>query len=530
MTDGNSEIGDAPLLEAVGVSKRFGEFTANRDVSLVLPAGEKHALLGENGAGKSTLVKMIYGVIQPSEGAFRWQGRPVTIAHPAAARELGIGMVFQQFSLFEALTVAENVALALPAEPVGRLSARIAEISRSYGLAIDPRRAVHTLSVGEKQRVEIIRCLLQRPKLLIMDEPTSVLTPQEAELLFATLDRLAGEGRAILYISHRLEEVRALCDRATILRQGRVVAHCDPRRETARSLAEMMVGSEIGAVARVPGPVPGVPGPRPGPVLGPVRLALDRLDLPARAEFAVPLRDVTLEVRGGEVVGIAGIAGEGQSELMEALSGERRASRAAAVRLDGRPVGHAGPTGRRLAGAAFVPEERVGHGAVAGMTLAENVVLTHHRAERLAPRGWISWGRAAEWAARIRRAFDVRAGAADPAAGTLSGGNLQKFVVGREILRRPGVLVVGQPTAGVDAGAAAVIRRALVDLAREGTAVLVVSQDLEEIFSICDRIAVIHHGRLSRLHDAAEMTPERVGLLMGGAHPEATELPAEEVA
>jgi simple sugar transport system ATP-binding protein len=508
-----------PLFEARGVSKFFGDFAANRRVSIMIRAGEKHALLGENGAGKSTLVKMMYGVIQPSEGQFFWSDRPVTIPHPAVAREMGIGMVFQHFSVFEALTVAENIALALPAEPIGRLSGRIREVSDTYGLAIDPARAVHTLSVGEKQRVEIIRCLLQNPKLLIMDEPTSVLTPQESQALFATLDRLAAEGRAILYISHKLEEVRALCDRATVLRNGEVVASCDPRAETAQSLAELMVGSEIGSVERQGGAVPGA-----------VRLAVRGLDLPPSTEFATALRGISLEVRGGEVVGIAGVAGEGQAELTEALSGERLAPHADAVSIDGRPVGREGPTARRLAGAAFVPEERNGHGAVAGMTLAENVVLTHHRAEGIARRGWIDWRRAAGWATRVRAAFDVRSGAEKPVAGSLSGGNLQKFVVGREILRRPGVLIVSQPTWGVDAGAAAVIRRALVDLARSGSAVLVVSQDLEEIFSICDRIAVMHHGRLSRLHDAAEMTAERAGLLMGGAHPEQVEMPDEEMA
>jgi general nucleoside transport system ATP-binding protein len=508
-----------PLFEARGVSKFFGDFAANRRVSIAIRAGEKHALLGENGAGKSTLVKMIYGVMQPSEGQFLWHGRPVVIPRPAAAREMGIGMVFQHFSVFEALTVAENIALALPAEPMGRLSGRIREVSDTYGLAIDPARAVHTLSVGEKQRVEIIRCLLQDPKLLIMDEPTSVLTPQESRALFTTLDRLAGEGCAILYISHKLEEVRALCDRATVLRNGEVVASRDPRAETARSLAELMVGSEIGMVERQESAAPGA-----------VRLAVRGLDLAAPSDFATTLRGISLEVRGGEVVGIAGVAGEGQSELMEALSGERLAPRADAISIDGRALGRDGPTPRRLAGAAFVPEERNGHGAIGGMTLAENVVLTHHRAEGIARRGWIDWRRGAAWAARIREAFDVRSGSENPIAGSLSGGNLQKFVVGREILRRPGVLVVSQPTWGVDAGAAAVIRRALVDLARSGSAVLVVSQDLEEIFSICNRIAVIHHGRLSRLHDAAEMTPERAGLLMGGAHPEQAEIPAEELA
>jgi general nucleoside transport system ATP-binding protein len=524
VTGAGAGEGGVPLLEAVEVSKLFGDFAANRRVSVAIRPGEKHALLGENGAGKSTLVKMIYGVMQPTEGGFRWEGRPVVIARPAVAREMGIGMVFQHFSVFEALTVAENVALALPPEPLGRLSARIAGISRTYGLAIDPGRAVHTLSVGEKQRVEIIRCLLQHPKLLIMDEPTSVLTPQEAEALFVTLERLAGEGRAILYISHRLEEVRALCDRATILRHGEVVATCDPRAETARSLAELMVGSEIAGIERQ---AKGRAAP------GGVRLAVERLDLPAPSEFAVALHDVSLDVRAGEIVGVAGVAGEGQAELMEALSGERLAPRPDAVTVDGRPMGRVGPTGRRRAGAAFVPEERNGHGAVAEMTLAENVVLTHHSAEGLARDGiggWIDWTGAADWAVRVRRAFDVRAGAADPPAGSLSGGNLQKFVVGREILRRPAVLVVSQPTWGVDAGAAATIRRALIELAEGGAAVLVISQDLEEIFTICDRIAVIHNGRLSRLHDAAGLTPERVGLLMGGAHPEDADIPAEEIA
>ncbi|HUF87263.1 MAG TPA: ABC transporter ATP-binding protein [Thermohalobaculum sp.] len=514
---------DTPLLEARNIVRKFGDFAANDDVSLSIRAGEKHALLGENGAGKSTLVKMIYGVMQPTAGAFFWQGARTVIHKPAEARALGIGMVFQHFSVFDALSVAENIALALPPQPMRALSRRIREVSEAYGLAIDPRRAVHTLSVGEKQRVEIIRCLLQDPKLLIMDEPTSVLTPQEAATLFGTLDKLAAEGCAILYISHKLDEVRALCDTATILRQGKVVATCDPHAETARSLAEMMVGSEILWVEKEGAPEP-----------GPVRLRVDALDLPAASEFAVTLRGISLEVRGGEIVGIAGVAGEGQSELMEALTGEVPVARDDAIAIDGAPVGRSGPTRRRLARAAFVPEERNGHAAVADMTLPENVILSHHTAEGLARAGWLgSWldfAKAADWAARVRAAFDVRAGAEDPVAGSLSGGNLQKFVVGREMLRAPGVLVVNQPTWGVDAGAAALIRRALIELAGRGTAVLVISQDLEEIFSICDRIAVIHHGRLSRLHPAAEMTPEKVGLLMGGARPEATEISDVEAA
>ncbi len=522
---GHADAGPGtPLFEARDIVKKFGEFAANRDVGLVIQPGEKHALLGENGAGKSTLVKMMYGVMQPTSGEFFWNGARIVIHKPAEARELGIGMVFQHFSVFDALTVVENIALALPPEPMKALSRRIEQVSESYGLAIDPRRAVHTLSVGEKQRVEIIRCLLQHPKLLIMDEPTSVLTPQETRVLFETLDKLAQEGCSILYISHKLEEVKALCDAATILRLGRVVAHCDPKAETARSMAEMMVGDEIAWVERKG------TSAETGAETGPVRLKVDHLNLPAASEFGISLKDLSLEVRGGEVVGIAGVAGEGQSELMEALTGEVFSDRAEAILIDGEAMGRAGPTRRRLAGAAFVPEERNGHAAVSELTLSENIILPHHTAERVATRSWIDFGKAAAWAKRVREAFDVRSATENPAAGSLSGGNLQKFIVGREILREPGVLVVSQPTWGVDAGAASVIRRALIDLAARGSAVLVISQDLEEIFSICDKIAVIHHGRLSKEHPAAEMTPEKVGLLMGGAHPEASEIPAGEVA
>ncbi len=503
-----------PLLEARAVTKRFGAFTAVDGVSLAIAPGERHALLGENGAGKSTLVKMIYGVLQPTSGGFFWNGAPARIASPAAARARGVGMVFQHFSVFEALSVAENVALALPPEPIRALSARIAQVSQAYGLAIDPARAMHSLSVGEKQRVEIIRCLLQNPRLLIMDEPTSVLTPQEAEALFQVLKRVAAEGCAILYISHRLDEVRALCDAATILRRGKVVERCDPRASSARELAEKMVGDSIGWVERGDAPAPGA-------LSRPVRLALNQLTLPSPDPFGVSLSDISLDARGGEVVGVAGVAGEGQSELFAALSGETLAPDAAMVRIDGAAVGRQGITARRRLGAAFAPEERNGHAAVGEMSLPDNILLSHHAAEGLARGGWIDASAARDWSDRVRAAFDVRADGPAPPARSLSGGNLQKFVIGREILREPRVLVVNQPTWGVDAAAAAAIRRAIIALARRGAAVLVISQDLDEIFEIADRIAVLHHGRLSPAAPAATMTPERVGLLMGGAHPEA---------
>ncbi|MEM1298481.1 MAG: ABC transporter ATP-binding protein [Pseudomonadota bacterium] len=494
------------LLEARELTKRFGDFTANDAVSLAIRPGEKHALLGENGAGKSTLVKMLYGILQPTAGEILWKGAPTQVPDPAAARAMGIGMVFQHFSVFEALNVAENIALALPPENSRDLAQRIAEVSTAYGLGVDPDRPVHTLSVGEKQRVEIIRCLLQSPELIIMDEPTSVLTPQEADALFGTLNRLAEDGCAILYISHKLQEVRALCETATVLRRAKVVATCDPRQESARSLAEMMVGSTLGQTKR-----------RAVPETGPARLVLEGLSLPAPTPQTRAMHDISLSVHGGEIVGIAGVAGEGQDELMAALIGERRTARADTILVDDKPLGHRGPSARRRAGAAFVPEERNGHAAVVDLSLSSNILLSHHRTEHLAPGGWLRFGAAKLWARRVREHFDVRAANANPVAGSLSGGNLQKFVVGREILRKPGVLVVSQPTWGVDAGAAALIRQALVDLAGEGTAVLVLSQDLEELFEIADRIAVIHDGHLSDPEPVADLTPDRIGLLMAGA-------------
>ena len=501
--------GASPLLQADHIVKIFGTLRANDDVSLSIKAGEIHALLGENGAGKSTLVKMIYGALQPTSGQFSWQGKPLEISSPAQARSLGIGMVFQHFSLFEALTAAENIALALPGKfQMNELSARVTKLSADYGLPLDPSASIADLSVGQRQRVEIVRCLLQNPKLLILDEPTSVLTPQEAEQLFITLRRLASEGCAILYISHRLEEVRKLCDRATVLRQGKVVATCDPRQETPASMARMMVGSDVMQVHAIS-----------GTTKGPVRLALQNLTTAAQDNFSVQLKNITLDVHGGEVVAIAGVAGNGQSELFDAISGEILAVQNNAVLMDGVAAGHDGVTLRRKHGAAFVPEERLGHAAVPNFVLSNNAVLTRHGTDAdLAKGGVINSAIAFKIADQVIKAFDVRKGKVDPEARSLSGGNLQKFTVGRELNRKPTILVVNQPTWGVDAGAAATIRQALIDLAKSGAAVLVISQDLDEIFEIADRIAVISRGQLSEALPAKTYTLEKIGLLMAGAH------------
>jgi general nucleoside transport system ATP-binding protein len=505
-----------PLLSAVSISKSYGDFLANDQIDLDLFRAEIHALLGENGAGKSTLVKVMYGLIQPSGGELRWMGDKIVLAGPSEARALGVGMVFQHFSLFENLTVAENVALGLPpTDSFTAISERLAETARLYGLPLDPKREVWRLSVGERQRIEIVRALMQNPKLLILDEPTAVLTPQEADQLFIVLERLKAEGRAILYISHKLEEVKRLCDTATILRLGKKVATCNPRQETAASLARMMVGAEIGEV-KATKHAASVP-----------RLVIYKLSLEPDDPHGTRLKDISLEVRGGEVLGIAGVAGNGQDELFAALSGERLSGGEGNIVIDGNAAGLLDVNRRRRMGAAFVPEERLGHGCAPRMKLSENALLTLHAAGSMVKRGFINKPATLAYVDRTTKSFDVRKAKRDPEAVSLSGGNLQKFQVGREILREPGILVVSQPTWGVDAGAAATIRQALVDLAGRGSAVLVISQDLDELAEIADRIAVMFHGKLSAPLEAAAATRERLGLLMGGANA-ASEAEAQE--
>src|SRR4030081_2311973 len=499
--------GQTPLLQTVGLTKRYGDFLANDSIDIDVWPRQIHALLGENGAGKSTLVKAVYGLIQPSDGEMRWQGEKMVLSGPSEARARGIGMVFQHFSLFDNLTVAENVALGLDGkESFKDMSARLQEVSNVYGLPLDPRREVWQLSVGERQRIEIVRALMQNPKFLILDEPTAVLTPQEADQLFIVLDRLKVEQRAILYISHKLDEVKRLCDTATILRGGKKVAICDPRRETAASLARMMVGGEIGEVKA-----------QSGRALSAPRLIVQGLTLEADDPHGARLDDVCVEVKGGEILGIAGVAGNGQDELFAALSGERLAQSPSAVVIDGQPAGHLSVTERRKRGAAFVPEERLGHGTAPRMKLSDNALLTGHAASGMVNHGFIDKGATLAVVDRTTTAFDVRKAKRDPEAASLSGGNLQKFIVGREILREPGVLVVSQPTWGVDAGAAAGLRPAPAVLAARGAAVLIISQDLDELAEIADRIAVIFHGKLSAPLAAADASREKLGLLMGGS-------------
>ncbi|WP_296745005.1 ABC transporter ATP-binding protein [Mesorhizobium sp.] len=490
-----------PRLELRDICKRYPGVVANDGVSLSIMPGEIHAVLGENGAGKSTLMKIIYGAAQADSGEILFDGKPIASPDPASSRALGIEMVYQHFALFESVSVVENIVLSTTGGfHLETLARQVTELSQHYGMPIDPWRRVHDLSVGERQRVEIVRCLLQAPKLLILDEPTSVLTPQAVVKLFNTLRQLAAEGCSILYISHKLDEVQELCDTATVLRNGRVTGTSLPKQSTALELARLMVGSElpemrVGHCLRSPAPV-----------------------LRVRGLSSPELKNVSFEVHGGEIVGLAGVSGNGQAGLVALLSGEQQHCEADVVEINGRPVGRLDASARRRLGMAFVPEERLGRGAVPPHALWENAVLTGHRAG-LVRNGLVDRKRARDFAGSVIEKFKVKANGPRASAQSLSGGNLQKFIVGREIALQPRLFVVAQPTWGVDVGAAAFIRQALVDLSRAGAAVLVISEELDELFEISDRLLVICQGRVSQSLPRSQTTPEEVGLLMTSIAP-----------
>ena len=494
---------EVPRLTLRGITKQYPAVRANDRVSLQVLPGEIHAVLGENGAGKSTLMKIIYGAVRPDEGEVLWNGQAVSLRNPQEARALGIAMVFQHFSLFDTLSAAENVWLGLDkSHTLAQVTQRIGEVSRNYGLELDPLRPVHTLSVGERQRVEIVRALLTEPKLLILDEPTSVLTPQAVQKLFITLRQLAADGCSILYISHKLDEIRALCQHCTVLRGGKVTGEVDPRSVSNAQLSRLMIGSE-------PPPLQHQLS-QPGASV----LAVQGLDMAQSDPFGTTLRQVAFEVRAGEILGIAGVSGNGQQELMAALSGEDPRAPPGSVRLFGRDISRQTPNQRRTAGLHFVPEERLGRGAVPLLSLGQNTLLT--RRETVGRGGWIQGRAVAALATRLIGRFDVRCGGTGAAAKSLSGGNLQKFIVGREIDAAPKLLIVSQPTWGVDVGAAALIRGELLKLRDAGCALLVVSEELDELFEICDRLVVIAQGRVSPSIPTAQANTELIGEWMSG--------------
>jgi len=508
-----------PRLQLIGITKAYPAVIANSDVSLTVMPGETHAVLGENGAGKSTLMKIIYGSVKPDAGRMLLNGQLVHIRNPKEARANGLSMVFQHFNLFDTMTVAENVWLGLTRSSLDDVTASIAAKATEYGLDIDPARPVHTLSVGEMQRVEIIRALLTRPELLILDEPTSVLTPQAVEKLFVVLKKLASEGCSILYISHKLHEIRELCTACTVLRGGKVTGVCNPQEESNASLSRMMIGAEPPLLQRN------------ARTTGEARLSVHSLSVEREDQFGVDLDGIDLEVRAGEIVGIAGVSGNGQKELLYALSGEDCRSPKGSVRMGAVDVSAMHPGARRKLGLHFVPEERLGRGAVPTLSLAQNLLLT--RTESISmPRfagGWIRVGQLESHAARLIAQFKVKAGGPHAVARSLSGGNLQKFIVGREIDAKPTLLIVSQPTWGVDVGAAAQIRGEILALRDAGCAVLVVSEELDELFEVCDRLHVIARGKLSPSVPIAEATVEKIGEWMSGLWSNATQGEAAHV-
>ncbi len=499
---------DNNILVVSNITKAYPNILANNNICMELQQGTIHALLGENGAGKSTLVKIIYGLVKPDQGNLKFNGKNYKPDSPQTARKSGVGMVFQHFSLFEALTVSENVALGLDENfSLELISKKIINVSTEYGLPIDPQKTVGNLSAGERQRIEIVRCLLQNPKLLIMDEPTSVLTPYEIEQLFKTLKKLAVSGTSILYISHKLEEVRRLCDKATILRNGKVVKECIPKKLTASKIAELMVGEKI------------KPSFKSKFQHHNTVLKIKNLSLKSSDIFGINLSDINLNLHEGEILGIAGVAGSGQDELMAVFTGESILKKGHLFYLN-KDIGKLTPTGRRKIGLMTAPEERLGHAAAPEMNLIENILITCEHNRKLSKNGIINFKETANFAETVITEFNVKTPNAKKMAKALSGGNLQKFLIGRELNQKPKVLIINQPTWGVDAAAAQFIRQAILDLAKRGSAVIVISQDLDELIDISDRFTALVNGRLSLPQQTENLTVTQIGLML--STPEST--------
>ncbi|MEM7274533.1 MAG: ABC transporter ATP-binding protein [Actinomycetota bacterium] len=499
----------SPLLEMRGITKRFPGVVANDAVDFDLRAGEVHTLLGENGAGKSTLMKILFGLYQPDEGEILLRGEPASITSPIEAIDHRIGMVHQHFMLVPTLTVAENVALGLasgrrPLTDLGTVARRMGEIADQYGLAVDPDVEVWKLSVGERQRVEIIKALYRDAELLVLDEPTAVLTPQEVEQLFVVLRQMTEAGRGLVFISHKLREVMALSDRITVLRNGAVTGSTVPAETSREQLAEMMVGRQV----LLAPDKPAVEAGRPRLVLRDVTVKGDR--------GTVAVAGVDLEVRAGEIVGIAGVSGNGQRELAETVAGLRSAEAGSVVELDGADLSRATPARTRAAGLAYVPEERMKDGAVGEFQVAENLVLVNHREKRFLRAGLFDNDRIRSHCQRLVDAFSIKTPTLQTPTQSLSGGNIQKLIMARELDSSPKVVLAAQPTRGVDIGAAEYIHSRLIEQRSDGVAILVISEDLDEILGLADRIAVLYEGRIVTIVDRSEATREGLGLAMAG--------------
>jgi ABC-type uncharacterized transport system ATPase subunit len=509
LSSGHSRIDH---MEMRGIVKRFPGVLANDQVSFDVKSGEVHALLGENGAGKSTLMKILYGLYQPDEGEILLDGETVKIQSPADSIKLGIGMIHQHFMLVPTLTVAENVALGLPSSrgPVtdlDRVTERIVELAQVYGLSVEPEAYVWQLSVGQQQRVEIIKALYRGAALLILDEPTAVLTPQEVDEFFVTLEQMASDGHALIFISHKLSEVIHISDRVTVLRDGRVV-NTVPTSETSKEqLAQMMVGRPIRERRE-----------RDYQESGQVRLRVESIEALSDRESPA-LRGVSLEVQSGEILGLAGISGNGQKELAEVITGLRPAT-SGRVFIDEDDISGASPGQIMDHGVAYVPEERMRDGMIGEFTVSENLILREHNRPPYARSGFINFRAVSRESAELIREFNVKTPSQETPVKNLSGGNIQKLVLARELSRDPHVLVAAQPTRGLDIGATEYVHQVLLEQRATGTATLLISEDLDEILALSDRIAVIFGGRIMGEMPRVKATPEKLGLLMAGVQDE----------
>ena len=498
----------APMLEMTGITKRFPGVLANDAIDFDVYAGEVHTLLGENGAGKSTLMKILFGLYKPDEGEVRFQGEPLTVSSPAEAIAAGIDMIHQHFMLVPTLTVTENVALGLHSvahvsPDLDEVRQRIRELEDDYGLLVDPDAYIWQLAVGERQRVEILKALYRDARLLVLDEPTAVLTPQEVDEFFVTLRRLADDGRGLIFISHKLHEVMALSDRITVLRDGRVSGTTTPARSSREDLAHLMVGREVKLAPD-----------RPTVELGEPRLVIEGLEVIGdRGTLAVNKLD--LEVRGGEILGIAGVSGNGQRDMAEAIAGLRTIS-AGTVRIDGHDTTGQSPRTARDAGLAYVPEERMNEGAIGEFSVSENLMLVDCDDAEFSRHGILRISALRDRARDLIARFAVKTPSLDTPTRSLSGGNIQKVIIARELSSSPAVLVAAQPTRGVDIGAAEYIHERLVSQRADGTAILMISEDLDEVLGLADRVGVMFEGRLVAVFDRNECSVEKLGLLMAG--------------
>ncbi|NJP93426.1 ABC transporter ATP-binding protein [Nonomuraea sp. FMUSA5-5] len=497
-----------PAVELEGITKRFPGVVANHDIRITVQPGTVHAIVGENGAGKSTLMKILYGMQKPDEGTIRVNGAEVSFRTPSDAIAVGIGMVHQHFMLADNFTVLENIVLGAEPKRAGMLDTvkarrRIVELAETHGLRVDPDKLVEDLGVGDRQRVEILKVLYRGARILILDEPTAVLVPQEVEELFQNLRELKAEGLTVIFISHKLDEVLDIADAITVIRRGTTVASVDPSEVTARQLAELMVGSELPT-----------PETRESTVTDTVTLKVSELTMPGEGERLL-LDDVSFEIHQGEILGIAGVEGNGQSELIEAIMGIRPAQ--GRIELTGQDITTWSTLKRRESGIGYIPEDRHRQGLLLEASLWENRVLGHQTRKPARSGIWIDRRAAKADTERIVRDYDVRTPSVDTLALALSGGNQQKLIVGREMSGEPAFLIAAHPTRGVDVGAQAAIWDHLRNARAAGLAVLLISADLDELIGLSDTIQVIYRGRLVAALDPSDITPERLGGYMTGA-------------